>query len=368
MALQVGIIGLPLVGKTVIFNTLTAAGAESAAYSKASTKPNIGIAKVPDERLKLINQFISTDRIVPAAIQVVDVAGLVGGASTGQGLGNKFLAHIRDVDAILHVVRCFASDEVAHVDGSIDPVRDVDTVETELIFADLESVEPALDKANRAARSGDKEAIARAEVLKKCQEALSAGKPVRDLDFTPEQKKLIKSMGLLTSKKTLFVANVGEEDAQGQSEMVAKLKERADKEGAPVVVACGKLEAEIAELGEADRAEMLSAMGLKEPALAVLAREAYKLLGLHSFFTAGPMEIKAWTIPIGAKAPQAAGVIHNDLEKSFIKAEIYTLDDLIQFKDEHAIKQHGKLKIEGKEYVMRDGDIVHIQAGLAGRK
>ena len=360
MALQVGIIGLPLVGKTTVFNAITAAGAESAAYSKASTKPNIGIARVPDQRLQTINQFIETDRIAPATIQVVDVAGLVRGASTGQGLGNKFLAHIRDMDAILHVVRCFESDEVAHVEETIDPVRDIDTVETELILADLEQVATSLDKAERAARSGEKDALARAEILKKAYTHLNDGHPVRELSFTPEQKKAIKSMGMITAKKVLFVANVGENDPQGQGELVQKMRARCAAEGAPLVTVCGKLEAEIVELTEADRGEMLAAMGLNEPALALLAREAYKLLGLHSFFTAGPIEIKAWTIPIGANAPQAAGAIHSDFERGFIRAEIYSLDDLIQYKTEHEIKHHGKLRVEGKNYTMKDGDITHF--------
>ncbi|MCY2951285.1 MAG: redox-regulated ATPase YchF [Planctomycetota bacterium] len=360
MALQVGIIGLPLVGKTTVFNAVTAAGAESAAYSKASTKPNIGIARIPDQRLQTINQFIETDRIAPATIQVVDVAGLVRGASTGQGLGNKFLAHIRDMDAILHVVRCFDSDEVAHVEETIDPVRDIDTVETELILADLEQVATSLDKAERAARSGEKDALARAEILKKAYAHLNDGHPVRELSFTPEQKKAIKSMGMITAKKVLFVANVGENDPQGQGELVQKMRARCAAEGAPLVTVCGKLEAEIVELSEADRGEMLAAMGLNEPALALLAREAYKLLGLHSFFTAGPIEIKAWTIPIGANAPQAAGAIHSDFERGFIRAEIYSLDDLIQYKTEHEIKHHGKLRVEGKNYTMKDGDITHF--------
>lgn len=360
MALQVGIVGLPLVGKTTIFNALTAAGAEAAAYSKASTKPNIGIAKVPDERLKTINQYISTDRIVPAAIQVVDVAGLAKGASTGQGLGNKFLSHIRDMDAILHVVRCFDNPEVAHVEETIDPVRDIDTVELELILADLEVVSNSIDKAERAARGGDKEAIGRADVLKKALAHLNESRPVRELNLTPEQKKLIRSFGLITAKKTLFVADVGEDDIGGESERVKALQKRAEAEGAPAVAVCGKLEAEIAELSENDRAEMLAGMGLKEPALAVLARAAYKLLGLHSFFTAGQMEIKAWTIPIGATAPQAAGAIHTDFERGFIRAEIYRIDDLVQFKTESAIKHHGKLRVEGKNYVVKDGDIAHF--------
>lgn len=368
MSLQVGIVGLPLVGKTTIFNALTAAGAEASAYSKANTKPNIGVAKIPDERLKLINQFIATKKLVPATIQMVDVAGLARGASEGQGLGNKFLAHIRDMDALIHVVRCFESDEVAHSEGSIDPARDIDTIETELILADLEQVSTSLDKAKRAARSGDKEAIARADVLEKAFAQLNDSKPVRDLHLTPEHLKLIKSMGMLTAKKILVVANVGEEDIQGTSERVEKARQRAGEMGFPLVAICGKLEAEIAELSDADRTEMLQGMGLKEPALAVLAREAYKLLGLQSFFTAGEPEIRAWTIPVGAKAPQAAGAIHTDLEKSFIKAEVYRIADLQEHKTEHAIKLAGKLRLEGKEYVVHDGDVVHFQAGLAGKK
>jgi GTP-binding protein YchF len=359
MALQVGIVGLPLVGKTTIFNALTAAGAEATAYSKATTKPNVGIAKVPDSRLKVIEQYIPTERILPATIQVVDVAGLAKGASTGQGLGNKFLAHIRDMDAILHVVRAFESDEVAHSEGSIDPVRDIDTVETELVLADLEQVSTSLDKATRAARGGEKEAVARAEVLEKAFKVLNDGRPVREIELNPEQKKLIKSMGLITAKRTLFVANIGEGE-NAESDRVKKMKERCASEGAPVVVLSGKLEAEIAELSEADRGDMLAGMGLKEPALAVLARAAYRMLGLHSFLTAGPKEIRAWTIPIGATAPQAAGAIHTDFERGFIRANIYTLADLQQYKTEAAIKTAGKMRTEGKDYVMRDGDITHF--------
>jgi ribosome-binding ATPase len=284
----------------------------------------------------------------------------VRGASTGHGLGNKFLAHIRDMDAILHVVRCFESAEVMHVEETIDPLRDIDSVETELILADLEVVSGAMDKAERAARGGDKEAIMRVEVLKKCYAQLNESRPVRELTFYPEQWKSVRSFGMITAKKTLFVANVGEEDITGASDMVKKIRERAAAEGAPAIAVCGKLEAEIAELGEQDRTEMLSGMGLKEPALAVLAREAYKLLGLHSFFTAGPMEIKAWTIPIGATAPQAAGAIHSDFERGFIRAEIYSLTDLVQFKTEADIKHHGKLRVEGKNYVVKDGDIAHF--------
>lgn len=362
MPLQVGIVGLPLVGKTTIFNALTAAGAESTAYSKANTKPNVGIAKVPDDRLRVINQYISTDRIVPATIQVVDVAGLVRGASTGEGLGNKFLAHIRDMDAILHVVRCFESDEVAHVEDTIDPVRDMETVEMELILADLESAINSLPKAEKAARGGDKEGAIRAELLKKFEAHLNEGKPIRSMTFTPEQHKLVKSMGLLTAKKILYVANVGEDAlaAGEESDNLKRLRQRAALEGAPVVVVCGKLEAEIAELPEKDRQDMLTGMGLKEPALAALARAAYTLLGLHSFFTAGPMEIKAWTIPLGATAPQAAGAIHSDFERGFIRANIFTVEELVQYKTESAIKAAGKLRAEGRDYIMKDGDVVHF--------
>jgi GTP-binding protein YchF len=366
MALEVGIVGLPQVGKSTLFNALTSGHAETG-FARAD-KPNIGVAKVPDERLNTINKFIPTKKIIHATLQIVDVPGLARGASTGEGLGNKFLGHIRDMDAILHVVRCFESAELPHPEGSIDAVRDIDTVETELILADLESVSNSLDRAKRAAKSGEKEAIARSELLEKAFAKLNESRPVRELDLSPDQKKLIKSMGLLTAKKTLFVANVGEDDIQGASEKIQHARKRAESEGGLLVAVCGKLEAEIAQLPESDRGEMLAGMGLKEPALAVLARAAYKLLGLHSFLTAGPEEIRAWTTPIGAKGPQAAGSVHSDLEKSFIKAEVYSVDDLVQHKTEAAIRAAGKLRLEGKEYVVQDGDVVHFQAGLAGRR
>jgi ribosome-binding ATPase len=360
MALEVGIVGLPNVGKSTIFNALTAAGALAANYPFATIEPNVGVVDVPDPRLDTINEFIKTEKIIHAQVRVVDIAGIVRGASTGEGLGNKFLSHIREVDAILHVVRCFEGGDITHVEGTVDPIRDIDTIDTELALADLETVSSSLDKSERLARTGDKEAIARASVLRRANDHLNQNKPVRQLEFSPEELKQLKSLGLITAKKVLYVANVAEDDLQGQSPLVQKVRDRAKQEGGAVVPVCGKLESELSELGAEDRDEMLKSMGLNEPALATLAREAYRLLGLQSYFTAGPKEIRAWTIPVGATAPQGAGVIHTDFERGFIRAEIYTLDDLKQHKTEPAIKAAGKMRAEGKAYVMKDGDITHF--------
>jgi hypothetical protein len=360
--MEAGIVGLPNVGKSTLFNALTSSmAAQAANFPFCTIEPNEGIVPIPDDRLERITKWIPTQKVVPAVLKLVDIAGIVRGASEGQGLGNKFLSHIRQVDAIVQVVRCFEDKDVTHVHGHVDPLTDVEVIETELMLADLQVLENSLAKAEKSARSGDKEAKLRVAAIQQCRSHLDEGKPLRSLQLPPAEHASIASFGLLTAKPLLFVANVSEDDLQGKSPLVDKLRNYAASAGAATVVpVCAKLEAEIAQLDAADRDEMLQGLGLREPALAVLARAAYQTLGLQSFFTAGEKEVRAWTIPIGATAPQAAGVIHSDFERGFIRAEIYTLADLETYHSEKEIRAAGKLRTEGKSYVMQDGDICHF--------
>lgn len=359
--MEAGIVGLPNVGKSSLFNAVTCTQAAQAAnYPFCTIEPNEGMVSVPDDRLDRIANYFKPQKIIPAQIKLVDIAGIVKGASEGEGLGNKFLSHIREVDAIVQVVRCFADPDVIHVSGRVDPVSDMEVIDTELMLADMQVLENTLPKIQRTAKSGDKDAKLRVEIIEKCLARLNAGQPIRGGEFDPAELKIIAQYGFMTAKPILYVANVDDTDVLGEGDLVKRVREFAEKRGADVVPVCAKFESELAELDPPDRKEMLESVGLKEPALSALARAVYHTLGQQSYFTAGEKEVRAWTVPVGATAPQGAGVIHTDFERGFIRAEVYTLDDLETHKSESAIRAAGKLRVEGKAYVMKDGDICHF--------
>lgn len=363
MGLQVGIVGLPNVGKSTLFNALTAAKAEIANYPFCTIDPNVGVVTVPDPRLEKITQFIKPQSVIPTAIEFVDIAGLVKGASQGEGLGNQFLSHIRQTDAIVHVVRCFDDPNIIHVSGSVDPIRDMEIINTELMLADFDSVDKKLKRIEKTAKStADKKLKMEFDVLKKLHEALAKGLPARSVEFDPLERPVMLEMQLLTAKPVLYACNVSETDfAKGGNAWVELVKARAQEESNRCLVICSAMEAEISQLPPEEQKEFLASMGATEPGLHRLILEAYGLLGLQTYFTAGEKEVRAWTIKSGTKAPQAAAVIHTDFEKGFIRAETYHCNDLFEMKSEAAVKEAGRYRSEGKEYVVRDGDILFFR-------